>query len=297
LGTNTSFEVGYVGNKGTHVFYGDGPGYNVNQPASALGVPEAQRRPFFSRFGWTQNITYYGNDADNRYNALQSRFETRFTDLNILAHYTFQRANNYSDQYIHDRSVVYGPTDFDRTHVFVFTEVWDLPIGRGRRHFKDTSRALDFLLGGWQINSSTTWQSGLPFTPTLSSCPGTNAGPCRPNRIGDPDTGQSRDRWFTGGVGAGTPWEVPGANQFGNAGRNSLRGPSFWQTDLSIFKYFRMTETTKLEFRAESFNIFNHVNLGLPISQVDSPDAGRITSTQFPQARQRQWQFGGRLVF
>jgi hypothetical protein len=297
LGANTSFEVGYVGNKGTHVFYGDGPGYNVNQPASALGVPEAQRRPFFSRFGWTQNITYYGNDADNRYNALQSRFETRFSDLNILAHYTLQRASNYSDEYIHDRSVVYGPSGFDRTHVFVFTEVWDLPIGKGRRHFKDASKAIDLFLGGWQINSSSTWQSGLPFTPTLSSCPGTNAGPCRPNRVGDPGGGGGRDRWFTGGVGAGTPWEVPGPNQFGNAGRNSLRGPSFWQTDLSIFKYFRLTEATKLEFRAESFNIFNHVNLGLPISQVDSPDVGKITSTQFPQARQRQWQFGGRLVF
>ena len=298
LATNTSMEVGYVGNKGTHVFYGDGPGYNANQPASALGVPEAQRRPFFRRFGWAQNITYYGNDADNKYNALQTRFETRFSSLNILSHYTLQAARNYSDEYIHDRRVVYGPSGFDRKHVFVFTEVWDLPIGRGRKYLTDAPRVVDFLFGGWQVNSNTTWQSGLPFTPTLSSCPGTNAGPCRPNRVGDPDLdSRSRDRWFVGGVGSGTPWEVPGPNQFGNAGRNSLRGPAFWQTDLSFFKYFRFTEGARLEFRAEAFNIFNHVNLGLPISQVDSPDAGRITGTQFPQARQRQWQFGARVTF
>ncbi|HEX8139237.1 MAG TPA: TonB-dependent receptor [Pyrinomonadaceae bacterium] len=299
LGPNTSIEVGYVGNKGTHVFYGDGPGYNVNQPVSNLAVPNTDlRRPFFNRFGWTQNITYYGNDADNRYNALQAKFETRFSDLNILAHYTWQAARNYSDEYIHDRSVVYGPSGFDRTHVFVFTEVWDVPVGRGRKYLTGISRPLDFIIGGWQINSSTTWQSGLPFTPTLSSCPGTNAGPCRPNLIGNPyPSGQNRDRWFIGGVGPGTPWEVPGPNQFGNAGRNSLRGPAFWQSDLSIFKRFGLTEGTKLEFRAESFNIFNHVNLGLPNSTVDNPDVGKITSTQAPGSRQRQWQFGMRFVF
>jgi len=299
FGRNTSFEIGYVGNKGTHVLYGDGPGYNVNQPASDLSILETERRrPFFSRFGWSQNITYYGNDADNRYNALQSKFETRVSGLSILAHYTWQSAKNYSDEYIHDRRVVYGPSGFDRRHVILFTEVWDVPVGRGRTYLSGISKGLDYLIGGWQINSTNTWQSGLPFTPTLSSCAGaTNAGPCRPNRTGDPNTGQSRDRWFTGGVGSGTPWERPGPNQFGDAGRNSLRGPAFWQSDLSIFKNFGVWEGSRVEFRAEVFNLFNHVNLGLPVSQVDSPDVGRITSTQFPQARQRQWQFGARFLF
>jgi hypothetical protein len=298
LGTNTSIEAGYVGNKGTHVFYGDGPGYNVNQPASALGVPENLRRPFFSRFGWTQNITYYGNDADNRYNALQAKVETRFAGLTVLSHYTLQAARNYADNYIHDRRVVYGPSDFDRKHVFLFSEVWDVPVGRGRTYLKDISKGLDLILGAWQINSITTWQSGLPFTPSLSSCPGTNAGPCRPDKIGDASVSdQNRNQWFQGGVGAGTPWAVPGPDQFGNSGRNSLRGPAFWQSDLSIFKHFGLTERTKFEFRAEVFNIFNHVNLGLPVSQVDSVDAGKITGTQFPQSRQRQWQFGARFLF
>jgi Carboxypeptidase regulatory-like domain len=299
FGPNTSLEAGYVGNKGTHVFYGDGPGYNANQPVSNLAVPSTDlRRPFFSSFGWTQNITYYGNDADNHYNALQTKFETRFSDLNILAHYTWQASRNYSDEYIHDKKVVYGPSGYDRTHVIVFSEVWDLPIGRGRKYMNGISRGLDYLVGGWQINSSTTWQSGLPFTPTLSSCPGTNAGPCRPNRIGNPyPDNQNRDQWFIGGVGPGTPWAVPGPNQFGDAGRNSLRGPSFWQADLSIFKDFRVTESTKVEFRAEAFNVFNHVNLGIPNSTVDNPGAGQITSTQPPGSRQRQWQFGARFLF
>jgi hypothetical protein len=298
LSSNTSFEVGYVGNKGTHVFAGDGPAYNANAPVSGAG-PEEQRRPLFSRFGLANNIDYFGNDADNRYNALQTKFETRFPGLNILAHYTWSRiTNNDGDYFIHNRALGRGPASYDRAHVFFFTEVWDIPIGRGKRYLSGTSKGLDYLVGGWQLNSTTSWQSGLPFTPTLSSCPGTNAGPCRPNLVGDPTAdNQSRNQWFVGGVGAGTPWEVPGQGQFGNAGRNSLRGPSFWQSDLSLFKKFGLTESTRVEFRAEAFNIFNHVNLGLPNSQVNDANAGRITSLQFPNARMRQWQFGARLLF
>jgi len=299
LSNNTSFEVSYVGNKGTHVFAGDGPAYNPNQPVAGPG-PENNRKPFFNRFGWTQGINYFGNDADNRYNALQTKFEHRLPSLNILAHYTLAATRNNEDNYfIHNRELGRGPTSFDRKHVFFFTEVWDLPIGRGRRYLTDTSNALDYVVGGWQVNSTTSWQSGLPFTPTVSgaNC-SVNSGPCRPDLIGNPDISeQDRDQWFQGGIGPGSPWAKAADGQFGNAKRGSLRGPSFFQTDLSIFKNFRITETVKAEFRAEVFNLFNHVNLGLPVSEVDSANAGRISGLQFPNARMRQWQFGARIKF
>ncbi|HET9533557.1 MAG TPA: TonB-dependent receptor, partial [Blastocatellia bacterium] len=300
LTNNASIEVGYVGNKGTHVFAGDGPAIDANSPRSELGVPEAQRRPFFNRFGWTQGITFYCNCADNRYNAMQAKFETRFSTLNILAHYTLSAARNYDDNYfIHNRDIGYGPTSFDRKHVFLFSEVWDLPIGRNRRFLSDASGVVDAIIGGWQLNSITTWMSGLPFTPTVSgaNC-SVNAGPCRPDRIGDPDPGdRDQDQWFLGGIGPGTPWARAATGQFGNAGRNSLRGPTFFQTDLSLFKNFRITEGTKLEFRAEAFNIFNKVNLGQPNTEVDSADVGRITSLAPNIGRMRQWQFGLRFTF
>ncbi|HET6893209.1 MAG TPA: hypothetical protein VFH31_19070, partial [Pyrinomonadaceae bacterium] len=158
---------------------------------------------------------------------------------------------------------------------------------------------LDYLIGGWQVNSTTTWQSGLSFTPTVSgaNC-SVNAGPCRPDLVGDPSVSNpNRNQWFQGGIGPGTPWAKAPDGEFGNAERGSLRGPSFFQSDLSLFKKFRLTENTKVEFRAEAFNIFNHVNLGLPTAQVDDANVGRITSLQFPNARMRQWQFGARLVF
>jgi len=299
LSNNTSFEVSYVGNKGTHVFAGDGPAYNPNQPVAGPG-PENLRKPFFSRFGWTQGINYFGNDADNRYNALQTKFEHRLPSLNILAHYTLSKTENNEDNYfIHNRELGRGPSSFDRTHVFFFTEVWDLPVGRGKKFLTDTSNAWDYAIGGWQVNSTTTWQSGLAFTPTVSgaNC-SVNSGPCRPDLIGDPDVSDpDQNQWFQGGIGPGTPWAKAADGQFGNAKRGSLRGPTFFQTDLSIFKNFRITETVKAEFRAEVFNLFNNVNLGLPTTEVDNPNAGRITGLQFPNARMRQWQFGARIKF
>lgn len=144
---NTFVEAAYVGNKGTHVFAGDSPPINVNQPVSQLGVLDSLRRPFFSRFGWTQDINYFCNCADNRYNALQTKFETRLSGLNILSHYTLSAARNNSDDYfIHDRSLGRGPADQNRKHVFVFSEVWELPIGHGKRFLKNAGRILILLL-------------------------------------------------------------------------------------------------------------------------------------------------------
>jgi hypothetical protein len=302
LARNTFVEVAYVGNKGTHVFPGGGVNYNVNQPISLLGVPDALRRPFFSRFGWTQDLTYYGNDADNRYNALQTKFEIHSSGLNILSHYTLSSVkDNDGDYFIYDRSLGRGPGDQDRKHVFVFSGVWELPFGRGKRFFGNSHRAVDLLLGGWQLNSITTWMSGLPFTPVVSfgeNC-SVNAGPCRPDRVGDPNLDhRSRDGWFAVGIGPGTPWAKAALGKHGNAGRDSLRGPTFFQTDLSVFKNFKITEGRYLEFRAEGFNIFNRVNLGLPDACVDcNPEtAGKIFSLA-GGAQMRQFQFGMRLSF
>jgi Carboxypeptidase regulatory-like domain/TonB dependent receptor-like, beta-barrel len=307
FGRNTSLDVGYVGNKGTHVFAGDGPAYNANAPVAGPG-PEANRRPFFSRFGWTQNITYYGNDADNRYNSLQTKFETRFAGLILLAHYTLSSAKNYSDNYyIHNRTISYGPTSFDRKHALSFSEVWELPFGRGKKHFGNVSRAADLLVGGWQLSSNTVIYSGLAFTPTVSgtNC-SVNAGPCRPDLVGDADpSSRSRDQWFvpatvdlTTGALTGGPWAKAADGQFGNVKYNSFRGPGFWQSNLSLFKRFKVTEGSNLEFRAEGFNIFNHVNLGQPRDCVDCnpSEAGRIFNLA-SGAQMRNFQFGARFIF
>src|SRR4029078_1935940 len=206
LSNNTSFEASYVGNKGTNVFAGDGPAYNPNQPVAGPGT-ENNRKPFFNRFGWTQGINYFGNDADNRYNALQTKFEHRLPSLHILAQYTLSSIQNNEDNYfIHNRALGRGPASYDRTHAFFFTEVWDLPVGRGKKYLTGTSNGWDYAIGGWQLNSTTTWQIGLSFTPTVSgaNC-SVNSGPCRPDLIGDPSVSdRDQNQWFQGGIGPGT---------------------------------------------------------------------------------------------
>ncbi len=301
LSRNTSIEAGYVANKGTHVFAGDGPAFNANQPVSQLGVPEAQRRPFFSRYGWTQNITFYGNQANNRYNSLQTKFETRLPGLIVLAHYTLSAARNYDDNYfIHNRDIGYGPTSFDRKHSLTFSEVWELPFGRGKSYMGDASRPVNLLVGGWQIASNTTISSGLPFTANVSgdNC-SVNSGPCRPDLVGDPyPDNQDRNQWYIPGVGTGTPFAKAASGQFGNVGRNTLRGPSFWQSNLSLFKKFFIGEGMNLEFRIEGYNIFNNVNLGQPRDCVDCnlSEAGRIFNLA-AGAQQRNFQYGLKFNF
>lgn len=311
-----SWEVAYVGNKGTHVFAGDGPDYDFNQPSlDGFGVLSTnERKPFFQRFGWSQSFRYFGNDSDNNFNSLQTKFEKRFSSgYQLLAHYTWARAFNHDSSFFPiDRTIGYGPTDWQRDHVFVLNNLWELPFGRGKKWGGTASRGLEYLIGGWQINAITTWSSGLPFTPSFQDCGAVaDSGPCRVNVIGDIQTNRDANRdnptsvpFFTTTNGvrlesAGQqigPFERPQPGTIGNATRNSLHGPRFFNTDLSVFKNFVVTERVRGQFRAEWSNIWNNVNLGNPDSCVDCGNGGKIFGLA-PGANQRQLQFALRFEF
>jgi hypothetical protein len=132
------------------------------------------------------DTAYFGNDADNKYNALQVKAEKRTSyGLEFLAHYTYSHAFAYDSTYFDvNRSIAYGPNPFNRKSVFVANVIYELPVGRGKHFLSDAGRAMDFVVGGWQITNTTTWGSGLPFTPSLSNCGQiSDAGPCRPNIV------------------------------------------------------------------------------------------------------------------
>jgi outer membrane receptor protein involved in Fe transport len=299
-----SVEAAYVGNKGTHVFAGGGPAFNINQASLAGFTPGRNTntaKPFFQKFGWTQGIDFFCNCADNRYNALQTKITKRFTtSYSLLAHYTYQRALfNDADQFIFDRELNRGPQDFDRTHNFVLSQVADLPFGRGKRFLGDVSKGADYFVGGWQFNSNTMVQSGLPFNVGYDTSGISDTGPNRPDLVGDPKIGDGgKDRWFDP-----TVFAKPAVGHFGNLKRNSLRGPGYWRTDASLFKKFRFTESKELEFRAEVVNLFNHVNLGNPNDFIGNPaspnsNAGVINSTAYFGADpQRNFQFALKFKF
>jgi len=305
LTSTISVEAAYVGNKGTHVFVGGGPDYNPNQATLEgflQGVPFRNRQPFFNRFGWTQSLRYFCNCGDNRYDSLQTKITKRFSDgFSLLAHYTWQRAlNNDADQFDFNRELNRGRQDFDRTHNFVLTNLFELPIGRGKRFLGDTSRGLNFLVGGWQFNSTTTIQSGLPFNVNYNRSGSTegDTGPSRPDLVGDAQTGGSRTQFYNPRA-----FGRPAPGTFGNLKRNSLSGPGYWRTDASLFKKFIFSETKELEFRIESVNVFNHVNLGQPADFIGNPanpdsNAGVISSTAFFGADpQRNFQFALKFKF
>ena len=302
-----SVEVAYVGNKGTHVFAGDGPAINANQ-ATLVGfgaIPRNQRLPFFNKFGWTQGIDFFCNCADNRYDSLQTKVTKRFSKgYSIYGHYTLQRAlQDSGEQFFFDANLNRGSADWDRRHNFVFSQLWELPFGKGKQLLGDISRTADWLIGGWQVNSITTIQSGLPFNFGYDAGANINTGPNRPNIDGDPNIDLSGTRYSIDT----SVFSNPGPGRFGNLKRNAFRGPGYWRTDASLFKKIKLTETKELEFRIEAVNFFNTVNLNNPdsfIGRFDESGAlvpnnslGVINSTAYGGDTQRNFQFALKFKF
>jgi hypothetical protein len=315
--------VSYVGNKGTHTI-GGGPDYPFNNAQLAGYDPSLSgqaatdannaRKPFFLKYGWTSGFRYFGNDFNNKYNALQVIVEKRFANgLSFNTNYTFQHAVADLDGGTHayDPAANYGPNDNYRNHVFIFTQVYQLPFGKGKKFAGNVGRAADLLIGGWELNGTTNFSSGLPFTPSLKSChASSDTGPCRPDKVGSIKDGtRSGDPnlpgyWYQGTSGvqllaAGQsdgPWAQPAVDTFGNIGRNSLRGPRYFDTDLSLFKNFSITERAKAQFQFQFYNIFNHVNLANPDGCVDCGSGGKITGIA-ANSQLRSLTYGFKLTF
>jgi outer membrane receptor protein involved in Fe transport len=310
LGNNLAAEIAYVGTKGTHVFAGNGGDYDPNQ-ASLIGYPTLntnQRKPFFQKFGWSQNFRYYASDASNNYHGLQLKLEKRFSSgSSLLTHYTWSKTLDYTGTYYpHDARLAYGVSDFSRDKVFFVGGLWEVPVGKGRRYLGGASGFVEHLLGGWRFNGTFSWQSGLPFTPSYRDCGGDrDTGWCRPDLVGDfnhPDPSQFG--WFltadtpliANGQVSG-PWQRPQRGAFGSVGRNRLIGPDFQQWDMSFSKAFQINERLEAQLRAESFNFANRTNLANPNGCVDCPGvAGRIFGT-FQGYVPRQWQMALKLLF
>jgi hypothetical protein len=380
-------EIGYIGNKGTHVFAGSGPAYNANPVAIGPGsnpytcslitnptdpnvgkyncgysnftptIPANNRRPFnlngVPAFTYPNFLdasgnpltccatdigNYFGNNASSNYNALQVKVEKRFSQgLQFLTHYTYSHANNYdSNYYAIAPKLAYGRDPFNRTHVWVFNVVYQLPVGRGQKYMSDASRPMNFLVGGWQISNTTNWSSGLPWTPGLNECGAiADAGPCRPNYSsgkGGFSVGPRRINgvWHefvpvsslsqatisatdltgtdTCGLARPTsgPFSLPACGQVGNVGFNTFTGPSGFYSDMSISKTFTITERVNAQFRFDAYNVFNHPVLGFNSNQgntcIDCSGAGQITAIEgnaSPNAPNgmRQLQFGFRVNF
>jgi hypothetical protein len=291
---NFSLEAAYVGNVGRHLFLA----LNRNQAVPGPGDYDP-RRPFYPQYGLTQGLYQYCNCDNSNYNSLQTKLQKQFSHgFDFLLTYTYSKAlgdsegaGGFSDNY--NVRASYGPMSWDRTHTITLEHNLDLPFGVNR-HFKmGGSRIADAVLGGWRLSGVHTFSSGLPFTPTVSNAPLLNAdfNSVRADVIGSYSVAdQSRNLWFNP-AGFSEP-QQPYRN--GTAGRDSLRGPGLANSNVSLSKNLLPSERWALELRADAFNVFNHVNLGLPNSTIDTSGAGEIT---YVQTAMRQMQFGLHLRF
>lgn len=300
-----ALELGYVGSQGRHL----GVRYNLNQPlptgAFTVGAGGVITPVTARRFPALGDIQFQEQIANSSYNAFQTSLRRRQRNgLTLLISYTFSRSldtasstNNSTTgaqrfpQDIRDRQAERGLSDFHRAHQFSASFNYSLPFGRGRAYGAGARGALDTLIGGWQLNGIVSLLSGRPFTPQFNAPDLSNQ---RPDIVGDPYANIPPGLFFNPNAFSRPVATAASPEQFGNAGRNTLIGPSFKNLDLSLLKNFRITEKVRLQFRAESFNILNHPNFQVPVFLLDRSDVGRFTATA---NEGREFQFAVKVLF
>ncbi|HEY6802042.1 MAG TPA: TonB-dependent receptor [Pyrinomonadaceae bacterium] len=294
-------EVGYVGSMGRNllVLSNIGTGNDEGGPGSrevtGIGAITATR--------------YIGKSS---YNSLQTKLEKRFAKgLSVLSTYTWAHGIDDSPGGICSNGASArdcgpddptrpeldrGNSDTDVRHRFTFANVYDLPIGRSRRYGKDLPKALDTVIGGFQLNNIVTWQSGPVFNVTC------NGG--RVDIIGDPTpTSAQKAQGLELNRGAFRCAQAlvfasdPGGPHIGTLGRNVFRGRQQFYWDASLFKNFpvsAISDAFNVQFRFSAYNVLNRVNRSFPNGDINNTgDFGRDVNEQ----RRRQMEFSLKLIF
>ena len=297
LAPATSLTVGYSGSHSYHqIMNGD-----LNEPAytiaangqvfyPASGTPSSPAAPIKANPA-VANTTSWWAGASGNYNALVVDLRRNFDHgLQLRGNYTWSK--NLDDGSAWNTSVSsntpafvevpslphldYGPAATDIRNVASINASYELPLGKNKAFFSNASELTDHLVSGWSVASITTLLSGFPFSPQLGYNPtgsGDSRNPVRPNV-----TPGFSGALYTGGSTAQrvaqyfnpAAFSAPAAGYIGNARRDSLFGPGFADWDFSLLKSTALTERTRLQFRAEFFNIINHTNLQLPNEVVYS---------------------------
>lgn len=275
--------LAYVGSKADHLFM------TTELNPAIFGAPGRtldERRRLFPTFA---SITNQSSDASSTYHALQVTVNKRLSrGFTLQSNYTwsklFDTASGDGDGPPNPFDVEgnRGPSDFDIAHRFVSSFIWQLPEFAGRH------AVVRRVFGGWETNGIVILESGAPFS-VLSGRDNSQSGVNRDraDRVSDPklDTGRPREELIAAYFNkAAFQSNAPGT--FGNSGRNILRGPGFASVDFGVIKNVRLAGSHRLQFRTEVFNLFNRVNLGMPVNNVSAPNYGQIISAGSPRVIQ-----------
>jgi hypothetical protein len=288
---NWLFSAGYVGNSGYHLSLAgnSGPGMELNPAIYIPGQSTTANTQNRRRVQGISSVTVTASDYNSRYDALQLNVERRFgRGFSLLANYTWSKQLDSfgpggSTTNPFNRNFDWGLSDLDRTHLFNFSAVWQIP-GRIRG-------PAGAVVNGWEVTALTNWESGAPFS-ILSGVDNSLSGVGRDRadftgtdlaqaKLNGLSHAQEIQRFFN------TSLFVPNAlGRFGDSGKNILRGPRSFNTDAGVIKNIRITEHLRSQLRGEFFNAFNNVNLGQPGATIGSPNLGKITSAGGPRILQ-----------
>ncbi len=200
---------------------------------------------------------------------------------------------------INNRRLNYAPSDFDRRHVVQAYYVFDLPFGKGRKYASDIPRALNLVLGGWQLAGTFNFATGRPFTVysglnTFSNVVSStvNCNGC-PRDLGSLIQENGTNYFFSAEQRA--MFSLPAPGELGDTGRNYFIGPRQFQTDVSLAKKFRFTERYSFNLRVDVRNLTNTPSFGLPTATFTSSSFGRIRDNV--ESFARRLQFSGKFNF
>jgi hypothetical protein len=304
IGADWVAEAAYVGSQGRRLSkrynsYADvTPGvlYDVT-PGVARRYPQLVGMLYSSQAGWSQ------------FHALNLKLDRRFRNgLQVLMAHTWMKsidtdsAGSWGTPNLNPANFQLdkGPSDYNIPHRWVASVLYELPFGRGKAFGSGVGRAGNLIVGGWQLNTIASWQSGVPRV--IASPNGTTlafisqradaTGVDMYSSFGGITPGED-----FGGANSRRYWINPAAFsqtaplKFGTSGRNILQGPAWWNFDLSVFKTFPIREGMQLQFRAEAFNGFNHVQFNPPEQNLVSPNFGTLQSSQRPRVMQMALRF------
>ena len=300
LGEAQMLELGYVGSKGTKLL----TARDINQPRPSPQEFNLRPDPRFD------DINLLESRAGSTYHALQVRFRRMLSSrFSFLGSYTWSKSLDDASSFFTSAGDPNFPQDsfnvqaekgrsnFDLRHRLSLSYSYEFPVGRGNG-FLGSHGWLSSFLADWQTFGILTFQTGRPFTVSLlSEIDNSNTGRSilgfgandRPHRLSDGRVDhRTPERWFDTSA-----FNFPDFGSFGDSGRNILEGPGFQSVNLSLVKNAQLDETVKLQFRVESFNLFNRPNFDLPDIFLGSPTFGRILSAQAP----RRLQLGVKLLF
>jgi len=304
IAKDTSFQIGYVGQKGTHLLnLMDWSQWDLVTPATydspthQLTAPVYDPGPYFAgnaalkdALGPVGGANAWGaaSNGNQGYNALQAVLQKNVGNLQAQVAYTYSKCMSDSGgfygtwgssqtshgvigwQNMYDHKADWGPCFFDTTHLLTSYANYQLPFGRGQMFGKSANSVVNQVIGDWSVHPIVSWHTGFAMTSDNAWWDPSGTGGLGGSFQNERADCSAPPKYLKTSSSAGVQWfspstfSTPYVGTFGNCSVGNIRGPGYVNVDLGIHKNFKISEAKRVEFRTDFFNAFNHANLTAP---------------------------------